>query len=88
MSSIALCGLVKVEVAVSDDDTIIDMRPLDRRFLRGCMVLTLLLSGMSVGLGLLTYAYMLEAKVTVFSCLSVGVRLSFFSSDPTPWPPS
>jgi len=26
------------------------------------------------------YAYVLEAKVTVFSCLSVGVRLSFFGS--------
>jgi len=84
----ALCGPTKVKVAMSDDDIINDMHPLARRFLRWCMVLALLLSGMSVGLGLLTYAYMLEAKVTVFSCLSVGVRLSFFSSDPTPWPPS
>jgi len=76
----ALCGPTKVKVAMSDDDIINDMHPLARRFLRWCMVLALLLSGMSVGLGLLTYAYMLEAKVTVFSCLSVGVRLSFFSS--------
>lgn len=27
-----------------------------------------------------TYAYVLEAKVTVFSCLTIGIRFSFFSS--------
>jgi len=75
-----VCGLATVEVAVSGNNTVTDMHPLARRFLCGCMVLALLLSGMSVGLGLRTYAYVLEAKVTVFSCLSVGVRLSFFSS--------
>jgi hypothetical protein len=70
-----------VEVAVSEYDTITnDMHPLARRFLHGCMVLAVLLSSVSVGLGLLTYTCLLEPKVTVFSCLSVGVRFSFSSS--------
>ena len=55
------------------------MHPLARRLLCGCMVLTLL-SDLSVGIGLLTYNYVLEGKVTVFSCLSVGVCFSFFGS--------
>lgn len=80
MSSVLLCALARVEVAVSGDDTITGMHQLARRFLRGCMVLAVLLSGVSVGLGLRTYAYVLEAKVTVFSCLPVGVRFSFFGS--------
>lgn len=78
--SLLLCALASVEVAVSGDETITGMHPLARRFLRGCMVLAVLLSGVSVGLGLRTYAYVLEAKVTVLSCLPVGVRFSFFAS--------
>lgn len=54
------------------------MHPLARRLLCGCMVLTLVLSDLSVGIGPLTCNYMLEAMVTVFSCLSVGVCFSFF----------
>jgi hypothetical protein len=69
-----------VEVAMSEYDTITnDMHPLARRFLRGCMVLAVLLS-LSDGLGLLTYTCLLEPKVAVFSCLSVGVRFSFYNS--------
>jgi len=53
-----VCGLATVEVAVSGNNTVTDMHPLARRFLCGCMVFALL-SGVSVGLGLCTYAYVL-----------------------------
>ena len=79
-----LCGLTKVEVAVNDDDTITNITRspmLYRRFLRGCMVPALLFSGLSVRLGLLTYAYMLEAKGS-----SRALVLAFVSPSTAPKP--
>jgi hypothetical protein len=57
MSSMVLCGLTKVEVAVNDDDVITDMHPLANTLYE---VPTCVRLGVSVGLGLLTYTYMRE----------------------------
>jgi hypothetical protein len=90
MSSMVLCGLTKVEVAVNEDDTITDMHPLANTLyevptsLRGSYV-GAWCSHSSVGLGLLTYAYMLEDKGS-----SRALALAFASPSltPKPWPTS
>jgi hypothetical protein len=75
VSSILLCGHVKVEMAALEGESLAEMDEKARRILRARLLLGVVTSAASIALGLATYIYVFQVKVTLLACTSVGTRV-------------
>lgn len=80
VSSIALCGYVKVEMAAVEGKQLAQMDETKRWLLRTCLLLGVVTSAATAAMGLATYVYVFQVKVAVFACVPVSSQLSLVAS--------